>query len=64
MQEQYSPSQVEQAAQDHWNRNKVSSVTADKFAADMYDEIDWSRIIDRDTEQPFTASTRAALPRA
>lgn len=44
----------------HWNRNKVASVTADRFAADMYDEIDWSRIIDRDTEQPFTASTREA----
>jgi hypothetical protein len=44
----------------HWNRQKVASVSADEFARDMYDEQDWARIIDRDTEQPFSASTREA----
>ena len=44
----------------HWNRQLVSGVKADQFADDMYDEIDWARIIDRDTEQAFTGSTKAA----
>lgn len=44
-----------------WNRQKVGPPErADEFVRDMYDEIDWARIIDRDTEQPFTASTEAA----
>ncbi|WP_137935813.1 leucine--tRNA ligase [Chitinivorax sp. B] len=36
MQEQYSPSQVEQAAQDHWNRNKVFNVAEDTTKPKYY----------------------------
>lgn len=44
----------------HWDRRKVAKVTPEAFAARLYDHMDWARITDRATGQPFTRSTREA----
>lgn len=44
----------------NWDRQRVARISADEFAAKLENEIDWARIIDRKTEQPFTRSSRAA----
>lgn len=43
-----------------WDANRVAKVKAADWAADMYDQMDWARIIDRATEAPFEASSKAA----
>lgn len=43
-----------------WDRKKVSAMSPQDFAARLYDEQDWARMIDRATEQPFSKSTKAA----
>lgn len=43
-----------------WDRKRVASVPAAQWVADTYEEIDWARIIDRATEQPFAKSSKAA----
>lgn len=44
----------------HWDRSKVTPLTPEGFAARLQDQLDWGRIIDRDTEQPFSKSSAAA----
>lgn len=44
----------------HWDRDAVSAITPEDFAARFHDDIDWGRITDFDTSQPFTKSTKAA----
>jgi hypothetical protein len=44
----------------HWDRRKVKTLTPEAFAERLHDKQDWARIVDRDTELPFTGSTRAA----
>lgn len=44
----------------HWNRKVIAQVDADTFARDLYDDIDWARITDRATSQPFAKSAKAA----
>lgn len=43
-----------------WDRKLVAAVKSADFAAEMHDQMDWARIIDRATEQPFAQSSRAA----
>lgn len=44
----------------HWDRSRVARLAPDDFAARLQDQLDWGRIVDRDTEQPFTKSSAAA----
>lgn len=43
-----------------WDRKRVAAVKPADFAAQLYDQMDWARIIDRDTEQAFSASSKTA----
>lgn len=43
-----------------WDRKLVAAAPASDWAAEMYDQMDWARIIDRATEQPFEQSSKAA----
>lgn len=47
----------------HWDRKLVGSVPAEQWAAEMMEEIDWERIVDRATGKPFAQSSRAARAR-
>lgn len=44
----------------HWDRSAVAKLTPEDFAARLQDRLDWGRIVDRNTEQPFTKSSAAA----
>ncbi|MES2667932.1 MAG: hypothetical protein V4712_17745 [Pseudomonadota bacterium] len=44
----------------HWDRQLVGKVPEDQFVRDMTQQMDWERIVDRDTDLPFSQSTVAA----
>ncbi|MES2667410.1 MAG: hypothetical protein V4712_15030 [Pseudomonadota bacterium] len=44
----------------HWDRVTVGKANEAEFVADFYDRMDWTRIIDRETELPFAQSSNAA----